>query len=102
MDVIAACSSYGDLLQEVYHSDPDVVVTDIRMPPNSSDEGIRAAAELRRTHPKVAVVVLSQYRDPSYLLALIAEGSARRGYLLKDRVATAGELESAVRTVAGG
>jgi DNA-binding NarL/FixJ family response regulator len=72
------------------------------MPPTSTDEGIRAAAELRRAQPEVAVVVLSQYLDPSYLLALIAEGSNRRGYLLKERVASVGELASAVRTVAAG
>jgi DNA-binding NarL/FixJ family response regulator len=80
----------------------DVVVTDVRMPPTMTDEGIRAAVGLRRTHPGIGAVVLSQYLDPAYLRALIADGSRGRGYLLKDRVVAEGELVSAVRVVAGG
>ncbi|HZM76933.1 MAG TPA: response regulator transcription factor [Candidatus Limnocylindrales bacterium] len=102
VEVVGSCSTYGDLMEAVARGGVDVVVTDIRMPPTGTDEGIRAATELRRTHPGVAVVVLSQFLDPTYLVALIAAGSSRRGYLLKERVATAGELISAIRTVAAG
>jgi DNA-binding NarL/FixJ family response regulator len=102
VEIVGVCSDYDGLIAQVGHDAPDVVVTDIRMPPTSTDEGIRAAAVLRRTHPDVGVVVLSQFLDAAYLLGLIAEGSSRRGYLLKERVATPGELVSAVHTVAAG
>jgi DNA-binding NarL/FixJ family response regulator len=102
MEVTGVCSDYDGLIAQVARDPPDVVVTDIRMPPTSTDEGIRAAAALRRTHPRVGVVVLSQFLDPTYLLGLIAEGSSWRGYLLKERVAAPGELVSAVQTVAAG
>jgi DNA-binding NarL/FixJ family response regulator len=81
---------------------PDVVVTDIRMPPTFTDEGIRAATRLRRTHPRIGVVVLSQFVDPTYLSALVADGSNGRGYLLKERISTPGELSGAIREVAAG
>jgi len=100
--VTGVVSRYEELLAQVDRDEPDVVVTDIRMPPSSSDEGIRAAAALRRTHPDVGVVVLSQFLDPGYLLTLIEEGSSRRGYLLKERLASTGQLSSAIRTVAEG
>ncbi|MFI7128156.1 response regulator [Nonomuraea sp. NPDC050153] len=102
VEVAAVCSGYDALMAGVEREKPDVVVTDIRMPPTLTDEGIRAATALRRTHPEVAVLVLSQFLDPGYLLALIEGGSSRRGYLLKERVAAPGELISAVRTVASG
>jgi DNA-binding NarL/FixJ family response regulator len=102
VEVTGTVSSYDELLARVDASPPDVVVTDIRMPPTCSDEGIRAASRLSRIHPAVGVVVLSQYLDPSYLLTLIEEGSSRRGYLLKERLATPGQLSSAIRTVADG
>ena len=102
VQVVGACSNYDDLVTNVARDKPDVVITDIKMPPTWTDEGIRAACLLRRTHPQVAVVVLSHYLDSTYLLALIAEGSSRRGYLLKERVANSGELTSAVQTVAAG
>jgi DNA-binding NarL/FixJ family response regulator len=79
-----------------------VVVTDIRMPPDNTDEGIRAAERLRTTHPDVGVVVLSQYATPSYALALLEGGSAGRSYLLKERVLEPEQLVSAIRAVAGG
>jgi DNA-binding NarL/FixJ family response regulator len=79
-----------------------VVITDIRMPPTGTDEGIRAAAWLREHRPSVGVVVLSQYTAPAYALALLEYGSAGRAYLLKERVAGMHELDSAVRTVAHG
>lgn len=102
VEVVGACSGYDALMACVDQEKPDVVVTDIRMPPTMTDEGIRAAIALRATHPEVAVLVLSQFLDPAYLLALIAQGSSRRGYLLKERIAAPGELGSAVRTVAAG
>jgi DNA-binding NarL/FixJ family response regulator len=81
---------------------PDVVVTDIRMPPTGTDEGIQAAAWIRQNHPRVGVVVLSQYTAPGYAVALLEHGSAGRGYLLKERVGSVDELARAIRTVAGG
>lgn len=81
---------------------PDVVVTDIRMPPTGTDEGIRVAARLRSEHPGCGVVVLSQHAEAAYALALLADGSDRRAYLLKERVADLDELLTAVREVAGG
>ncbi|MEV0618997.1 response regulator transcription factor [Nonomuraea sp. NPDC050404] len=102
VEVVGVCGGYDGLMSCVDQEKPDVVVTDIRMPPTMTDEGIRAATALRATHPEVAVLVLSQFLDPSYLLALIEQGSSRRGYLLKERIAQPGELISAVRTVASG
>ena len=81
---------------------PDVVVTDIRMPPNHTDEGIRLADELRTTRPEIGVVVLSQHESPLYALALFDRGAERRAYLLKERVRDQSELGRAVREVASG
>ena len=81
---------------------PDVVVTDIRMPPTNTDEGIRAARSLRETHPGVGVVVLSQYIEPAWALALLEQGTTGRGYLLKERVGDLDELTHAIHTVAEG
>ena len=81
---------------------PDVVVTDIRMPPGGSDEGLRLAAQLRTDRPNVGVVVLSQYAEPEYALALLEEGAGGRAYLLKERLFDAGELVRAVTAVANG
>jgi DNA-binding NarL/FixJ family response regulator len=81
---------------------PDVVVTDIRMPPTMSDEGIRAARELRTLQPKTGVVVLSQYAEPAYALALLEHGSGGRAYLLKERIADPAELVAAIVAVADG
>jgi DNA-binding NarL/FixJ family response regulator len=81
---------------------PDLVVTDIRMPPTGTDEGIQIAAQLRRDHPEVGVVVLSQYAEPAYALALLEDGSERRAYLLKERVSDVEELLAAIREVAAG
>jgi DNA-binding NarL/FixJ family response regulator len=82
--------------------EPDVVVTDIRMPPTGTDEGIQAAAHLREHRPDVGVVVLSQYANPEYALALLSDGSARRAYLLKESIAGVDELARAILTVAEG
>ena len=81
---------------------PDVLVTDIRMPPTGTDEGIRVAARLREEHPTIGVVVLSQYAEPAYALALLGEGSAGRAYLLKERVGDVEELVRAIHEVADG
>lgn len=100
--VVAACEDLDSLLAAVDAEQPDVVVTDIRMPPTSTDEGIRAAERLRETHPDVGVVVLSQYAEPRYALPLLEQGSAGRAYLLKERVQDIEQLVAAIRTVAGG
>ncbi len=96
------CGDLDALLAAVDAERPDVVVTDIRMPPGEDDEGIRAAERLRETHPEVGVVVLSQYASPAYVLALLESGSARRAYLVKERVREVGELVAAIRAVADG
>ena len=96
------CDDLGSLLAAVEAERPDVVITDIRMPPGNTDEGIQAAERLRATDPDVGVVVLSQYANPSYALALLEGGSARRAYLLKERVQEPEQLMSAVRAVAEG
>jgi DNA-binding NarL/FixJ family response regulator len=100
--VIGSCGTYDELVALVDESEPDVVVTDIRMPPTGTDEGIRAAAHLRATHPSIGVVVLSHYAAPSYAVALLDGGSEGRAYLLKDRVTDADDLVEAVRSVASG
>jgi DNA-binding NarL/FixJ family response regulator len=97
--------SYADLpslLEAIEADPPDVVLTDIRMPPSQSDEGIRVATLLRETHPGVGVVVLSQYAEPVYALALLESGSDGRAYLLKERLHDREQLLSAVETVADG
>lgn len=101
-DVTALCSGPDELLAAVGSTDPHLVVTDIRMPPTHTDEGIQAARTLRRTHPSVAVLVLSQYVEATYALALLEDGSRGRGYLLKDRVAEPGPLAAAVSAVVAG
>jgi DNA-binding NarL/FixJ family response regulator len=102
IEVKAVCGDLDSLLAAVDAERPDVVVTDIRMPPGDSDEGIQAAARLRATNPEVGVVVLSQYANPTYLLALLEGGSARRAYLLKERVNNLDHLVGAIRAVAEG
>jgi DNA-binding NarL/FixJ family response regulator len=102
IEIAAVCSDLDSLLAAVEAEHPDVVVTDIRMPPGNADEGIQAAEHLRTTHPDIGVVVLSQYATPSYALALLEGGSAGRSYLLKERILEPEQLVSAIRTVAGG
>lgn len=102
IDVVATREDLDGLLAAVESERPDAVVTDIRMPPTSTDEGIRAAAELRETHPDVGVVVLSQHADPVYVLALLESGSAGRAYLLKERIHDRLQLVAAIDAVAGG
>ena len=98
--VVAAAGDLDSIREVCARESPDVLVTDIRMPPTHTDEGIRIAAELRDSHPGVGVVVLSQYADPVYALALFERGSDRRAYLLKQRVHNRAELTAAIRAVA--
>jgi DNA-binding NarL/FixJ family response regulator len=102
VEVAAACGDLDALRAAIDRERPDVVLTDIRMPPTNSEEGIALAAGLRESHPEMGVVVLSQYSDPSYVLSLLQAGSDRRGYLLKERVHDRGQLVSAIDTVARG
>jgi len=102
IELAASCGDLDALLAAVEAEYPDVVITDIRMPPTGTDEGIRAAERLRTMHPEIGVVVLSQYADPEYALALLESGSAGRAYLLKERVANPAQLLAAVREVAQG
>ena len=102
IDVVGSYADLPSLLDAIEDQQPDVVLTDIRMPPSMSDEGIRVATSLRETHPEVGVVVLSQYSEPSYALALLESGSDGRAYLLKERVHNRGQLLSALETVADG
>jgi len=102
IEVVAVCDDLDSLFAAVEAEHPDVVVTDIRMPPGNSDEGIQAAARLRTSDPEVGVVVLSQYATPSYALALLESGSEGRSYLLKERIQDVEQLLSAIRAVAEG
>ena len=98
----AECGDADALLREIEERRPDVVLTDIRMPPTNTNEGIRLAAQLRREHPDIGVVVLSQYADPGYVLQLLESGSEGRAYLLKERVHERHQLVAAIEAVANG
>ena len=102
VEVAATCGDLESLFAAVEAERPDVVVTDIRMPPDASDEGVQAAERLRESHPSVGVVVLSQYATPGYALALLEAGTERRAYLLKERVDDLEQLVGAIRAVAEG
>ncbi|MEP6954019.1 MAG: response regulator transcription factor [Solirubrobacteraceae bacterium] len=102
LTVVAECGDGDDVLAAVDADPPDVVVTDVRMPPSGVDEGIRIANRLRRTHPAVGVLVLSQFAEPEYALALLEHGSQRRAYLLKERVRDRRRIADVVREVAAG
>ena len=101
-ELVGVAADLPELLALAAAHAPDVVVTDIRMPPTGTDEGIQAASWLRQHYPRTGVVVLSQYVAPKYEVALLEHGSAGRAYLLKERVASVDELARAIRTVAGG
>jgi DNA-binding NarL/FixJ family response regulator len=102
IEVVDAVDDLPHLLAAVDELDPDVVLTDIRMPPTGTDEGIQAALTLGDTHPELGVVVLSQHVDAGWALDLFARGSERRAYLLKERVSEPGQLLGAIREVAAG
>ena len=102
LEIVGTCGDYDSLIAQVDAHRPDAVITDIRMPPTQIDEGIRAANLIRDRHPSIGVVVLSQYVAPRYALSLFEHGTGGRAYLLKERVADAGELASAIRRVTEG
>ena len=101
-DVVAQSGTAEDLLRHVAMHRPDVAVVDIRMPPTQTDEGLRAAKEIRERHPDTGVLVLSQYVEPGYAMELLSESAESVGYLLKDRVADIEEFAAAVRRVSEG
>lgn len=102
LDVIGVAGDYDELVSVAESAAPQVVVTDIRMPPNFAREGIDAARLVRKLHPGTGIVILSQYDDPEYAVALLSEGAAGYAYLLKDRVAESNQLARAIREVASG
>ena len=102
LNVVGVAADYDELVSGAEATRPQVLVTDIRMPPTFTREGIDAAREVRKRHPGTGVVVLSQYDDPEYAVSLLAEGSAGYGYLLKDRIAEGSQLVDAIRVVATG
>jgi DNA-binding NarL/FixJ family response regulator len=102
LELAAVCGDLDSLLAAIDEHRPDVVLTDIRMPPTGTDEGLRAAALLRDSSPQTGVVVLSQYAEPQYALDLLEKGAARRAYLLKERVTNVEQLVAAIREVARG
>ncbi len=102
VEVLSGCDDGDALLAAVAEQHPDVVVTDVRMPPSGDDEGIRVANRLRALNPGIGVVVLTQYAEPRYALELVDGGAEGRGYLLKERVKDPGELRVAIETVAHG
>src|SRR6266536_4877786 len=101
-DVVGRAVDADDLLLKVRSYTPDIAIVDVRMPPGNADDGLVAAAEIRRLHPQVAVLVLSQHLEPAYLLELVADDASGVGYLLKDRVRDVGEFVGSVERVAAG
>lgn len=102
IELVGVCEDLDSLLAAIETEKPDVVLTDIRMPPTGTDEGIRAAERLRETNPQTGVVLLSHYDDPAYALALFDKGAEGRAYLLKERVSEVEQLVGAIREVARG
>src|SRR6202161_2837602 len=100
--VVGVAADYDEVISGTAATEPQVLVTDVRMPPSFHREGIDAAKEVRKRFPGTGVVVLSQYDDPEYAVSLLAEGSAGYGYLLKERVAEGNPLADAIRSVATG
>jgi len=97
LELVGTATDFPSLLAEVEKQHPDVVITDIRMPPTGTDEGIRAAAQMRADHPEIGVVVLSQFAEPEYALMLLEKGASGRAYLLKERVSDIDQLVNAVQ-----
>ena len=102
IEAVAFCGDRDSLTAAIERERPDAVLTDIRMPPTGTDEGIQIARALRGSHPDIGVVILSQFADPSYVLAFLDSGSARRAYLLKERVSDPHQLVAAVEAVVAG
>jgi len=102
VELVEMSGDLDELRDAVERTSPDIVLTDIRMPPTNTDEGIRFAAELRKQHPEMGVVVLSQHAEPRYAMALFTAGSDRRAYLLKERLHDKSELSRALHDVAAG
>jgi DNA-binding NarL/FixJ family response regulator len=101
-DVVGQCGTAGDLMLKVRSYKPDLAIVDIRMPPTHSDEGLRAAREIRERHPGTAVLVLSQYVESGYALELLGGSAEGVGYLLKDRVSDVKDFTAAAKRVAAG
>jgi class 3 adenylate cyclase/FixJ family two-component response regulator len=101
-DIVGVAADYDELIAGAEAANPQVLVTDIRMPPSFQSEGIDAAKEVRKRHPGTGVVILSQYDDPEYAISLLQDGAAGYGYLLKDRIAEGSALANAIRAVASG
>ena len=101
-EVVALASDAPDLLRKVSAHHPDVAIVDVQMPPGNADDGLRAAIEIRRTHPEVGVLVLSQFRDEAYAVDLIGDDARGVGYLLKDRIADLASFTDSIRRVAAG
>ncbi len=99
LELVGTCGDLPELMSAVEQHLPDVVLTDIRMPPTQTDEGVRAAQWMRRTHPNIGVVVLSQYVEADYAVRLFEDGSGGRAYLLKERVGDVEDLVDAIREV---
>lgn len=102
VEAVAVCGDRDSLTAAIERERPDAVLTDIRMPPTGTDEGIQVARALGITNPDIGVVVLSQFADPSYVLAFLDSGSARRAYLLKERVTDPYQLMAAIEAVVAG
>jgi DNA-binding NarL/FixJ family response regulator len=101
-EVVAACGDADELMLKVRSYELDIVITDIRLPPTHSDEGLRAAIEIREKHPDIAVLVLSQYVELGLAMKLLADSAEATGYLLKDRITDVAEFVDAVKRVAAG
>ncbi len=102
LDLIAVCTNGKELEKAIETRRPDVVVTDIRMPPSGAEEGVRIAATLRGSHPEIGVVILSQYSEPAYAISLLRDGTGGRAYLLKERIRDKEDLIEAIEAVARG
>jgi DNA-binding NarL/FixJ family response regulator len=102
VELVAVCTDGNELRSAISCWSPEVVLTDIRMPPSGAEEGVRIAAELRESNPEIGVIVLSQYAEPAYALALLEKGTGGRAYLLKERIRNVAELIGAIEAVAQG
>jgi DNA-binding NarL/FixJ family response regulator len=102
IEVLGACEDLDTALRTIDEVVPMVVLTDIRMPPTHTDEGLRIAQHCRAKHPRMGVLLLSQYAEPGYVKQLLMQGTEGRGYLLKERVGDLGDLTEAIRAVAAG